>query len=236
LTAAIAHLRKAGHAPGDLVEMMAIICRYAGIRSDRPFMDTPFSARKQSTHDRILDTAAHVLRESGFQGLGVADIMSRVGLTHGGFYAHFRSRDALLVEALDRAGQDSQSRLQRSMAASGGKGASRFRALVESYLSERQLKSAGEGCPVAALSSDMPRQSQAVRAAATARVDSLIAAVAATLPPAQPKETAAIVASQLVGALQIARALGDNARGRRHLAAVRGFLLEQIQPDGPQGR
>ncbi|MBC5785772.1 TetR/AcrR family transcriptional regulator [Ramlibacter sp. USB13] len=188
----------------------------------------PAPSRKQLTHDRILDAAARALRETGFHGVGVADIMKRAGLTHGGFYAHFPSRDALIVEALQRAGEDSQGRLQRSMAAGEARAGSRFRALVESYLSETHLKAADRGCPVAALLSDVPRQSDAVRAAAGDRIASLIARVAAALGPDAPPDAAAIVASQMVGALQIARALGDNALGRRHLASNRRFLLERF--------
>jgi TetR/AcrR family transcriptional regulator, transcriptional repressor for nem operon len=75
------------------------------------------AGRKQLSHERIVDTAARVLRESGFAGVGVADIMKRAGLTHGGFYAHFASRDALLAEALERAGEDSRTRLRRSIEA-----------------------------------------------------------------------------------------------------------------------
>jgi TetR/AcrR family transcriptional regulator, transcriptional repressor for nem operon len=193
-------------------------------------MESAPATRKQLTHERIVDTAARVLRETGFGGVGVADIMKRVGLTHGGFYAHFPSRDALLVEALERAGQDSRARLHKSMDAGEKKAASRFRALVESYLSDRHLASAESGCPVAALASEMPRQPDAVRAAGATRVQSLMQAVAATLPEDAPAETAGIVASQLVGALQLARGLGDNAKGRRQLAAVRRFLLEQFEP------
>ena len=192
--------------------------------------------RKQLTHDRIVDTAARVLRETGFHGVGVADIMKRAGLTHGGFYAHFPSREALLAEALERAGQDSRVRLERSMVAREAKGASRFRALVESYLSEPHLKGVDSGCPVAALASDMPRQSDAVRESAQARVESLLAAVDAALPPGQPAGTAGIVTAQLIGALQIARALGDNAGGRRQLAAARQFLLDQFESPRPGGR
>ena len=199
-------------------------------------MDSTPATRKQLTHDRILDTAARVLRDSGFQGVGVADIMKRAGLTHGGFYAHFASRDALLAEALLRAGQDSRARLQRSIAVGEAKAGSPFRALVESYLSERHLRSPDSGCPVAALASEMPRQSDAVRAAAATRVESLVEAVRATLAPDQPAEAAAVVASQLVGALQLARTLGDNARGRRHLGAVRRFLLEQFDTARPAAR
>lgn len=199
-------------------------------------METSPATRKQVTHDRILDTAARVLRDSGFHGVGVADIMKRAGLTHGGFYAHFPSRDALLAEALLRAGHDSHARLRRSLDAGEAKAGNRFRALVESYLSERHLRSPDSGCPVAALASEMPRQSEAVRAAAATRVESLIEAVRETLPPGQPAEAAGLVASQLVGALQLARTLGDNARGRRHLAAARRFLLEQFDIARPDGR
>ncbi|GAB3667403.1 TetR/AcrR family transcriptional regulator [Ramlibacter alkalitolerans] len=192
--------------------------------------------RKQLTHDRIVDTAARVLRETGFYGVGVADIMKRAGLTHGGFYAHFPSREALLAEALERAGQDSRVRLDRSIAAREARGASRFRALVESYLSEPHLKSVDSGCPVAALASEMPRQGEAVREAAQGRIDSLLAAVEAALPPGQAAGTAGVVAAQLIGALQIARALGDNASGRRQLAAARQFLLDQFESPRPEGR
>jgi TetR/AcrR family transcriptional regulator, transcriptional repressor for nem operon len=199
-------------------------------------VEQPSASRKQQTHERILDTAARVLRDGGFQGVGVADIMKRVGLTHGGFYAHFPSRDALLVEALERAGQDSRERLQRSIDAGEKKAAGRFRALVESYLSDRHLASAETGCPVASLASEMPRQSDAVRAAGAARVQSLTSAIAAALPPEEPAESAGIVAGQLVGALQLARALGDNAKGRRHLAAARKFLLAQFDSSSRTSR
>ena len=193
-------------------------------------MDQPIS-RKQATHDRILDTAAGVLRASGFQGVGVADIMKRAGLTHGGFYAHFASREALLAEALERAGQDSQVRLRHALDAGEAKGGSRFQALVDNYLADRHLRSPESGCPVAALASEMPRQSDTVREAAAARIEALTRAVAATLAPGQPREAAGVIASQLVGALQIARTLGDNSKGRRHLASSRRFLLEQFAPD-----
>jgi len=196
--------------------------------------DTP--TRKQLTHDRIVDTAARALRGAGFYGVGVADVMRQAGLTHGGFYAHFPSREALLAEALERAGQDSQLRLQRSLAAGEARGHSPFRSLVESYLSERHLKSPETGCPVAALASEMPRQAETVREAAGVRVRSLLESVEAVLPAGQPEGSAAVVAGQMVGALQLARALGDNAQGRRHLATARQFLLNQFESPRPAGR
>ncbi|MEJ6022047.1 TetR/AcrR family transcriptional regulator [Ramlibacter sp. PS4R-6] len=191
-------------------------------------------SRKQLTHDRIVDTAARVLRETGFAGVGVADIMKRAGLTHGGFYAHFESRDALLAEALQRAGEDSRTRLRQSIEAAHAKGVSPFRAMVETYLADSHLKSPETGCPVAALSSEMPRQAPAVREQASTRVQALVAGVESVLPAGRSKEDAAIVAAQLVGALQVARALGDNAAGRRHLARSRQFVVEQF--DSPQRR
>lgn len=193
------------------------------------------TSRKQLTHDRILDTAAAVLREDGFSGVGVADIMKRAGLTHGGFYAHFASRDALLAEALQRAGEDSALRMEKAIATGATRTGNRFQALVESYLSERHLRAADRGCPVAALASEVPRQSDEVRAAAADRIEALVGRVASTLDSSQPAEVAGIVASHLVGALQLARALGDNARGRRHLEASRRFLLEQFGPQSPTG-
>jgi len=192
-------------------------------------MDTPLS-RKEQTHDRILEVAAGVMRAQGFAGVGVADVMKRAGLTHGGFYAHFDSRDALLAEALERAGHDSRGRLQRALDQAADTPAGRFGALVEHYLSERHLRSPDRGCPVAALASEMPRQSDAVRAVAADRMARLTDLVAATLGPTSGRDDAAIVTAQLVGALQTARLLGDNAAGRHHLAISRAFLLSQFGP------
>jgi AcrR family transcriptional regulator len=193
---------------------------------------TTATARKQRTHDRILDTAARVLRKDGFERVGVADIMKRAGLTHGGFYAHFASRDALLAEALEHAGQDSRRRLAQALRDGAERGVTPFRALVEQYLSDAHLRSPQEGCPVAALACEMPRQPPEVRRAAAARSKALLAAVKATLPPGQPDDAAAAVAAQLVGAMQLARTLPPTA-ARRHLAASRRFLLDQFDKGSP---
>jgi AcrR family transcriptional regulator len=189
-------------------------------------MDTAPS-RKQLTHDRIVETAAGVLRASGFWGVGVADVMKRAGLTHGGFYAHFASRDALLCEAIAHAGRDSAARLAKSTAQRQARGASPLRALVDAYLSDGHLGAPTQGCPVAALASEMPRQSAEVAQAAAERVRRLVAAVQRALPD-DAAEQAGTVAGQLVGALQLARALGDNAEGRALLAATRRSLLAQF--------
>jgi AcrR family transcriptional regulator len=189
-------------------------------------MDTP-AGKKQITHDRIVETAAKAIRRTGFAGMGVADIMKEAGLTHGGFYAHFASRDALLCEAIERAGKDSAARLAKASALRQARGASAFRAFVEHYLSDTHLASPESGCPVAALASDMPRQAPEVQQAAALRVRGLVRAIQVALPTDVVPELAGVVAAQLVGALQLARALGDKAEGKALLAATRRALLDR---------
>src|ERR1700712_3709336 len=106
---------------------------------------------KQETHARIVKKASVRLREKGAHGIGVADVMKEAGLTHGGFYAHFDSREALLVEALERAGRDSGEAVTRAVAGRPAKRVSAFRAFVEAYLADEHLASLETGCPVAAL-------------------------------------------------------------------------------------
>jgi AcrR family transcriptional regulator len=183
--------------------------------------------KKQLTHERIVDTAARAIRRAGFNGVGVADIMKEAGLTHGGFYAHFESRDALVCEALDRAGRDSAERLAKSASQRRARGVGAFQAFVERYLSDAHLAALESGCPVAALASEIPRQSREVSLAAAQRVRGLVAAVREVLPSGTPPEAAGAVAAQLVGALQLARALGDNAEGKALLAATRRSLIAQ---------
>jgi AcrR family transcriptional regulator len=189
--------------------------------------------RKALTHERILDTASRAIRRAGFQGVGVADIMKEAGLTHGGFYAHFASRDALLAEALVHAGQQNAGRIAKGNAAREARGASPFRAMVEGYLSDRHLSGTEDGCAVAALASEMPRQSPEVRAAAAQRVRGLMAMVERALPVGAAPGTAAAIACQMVGALQLARALGHNAEGRALLADNRNALLARHDVSPP---
>jgi AcrR family transcriptional regulator len=189
-------------------------------------------SRKELSHDRIVTAAARAIRRGGFEGVGVADIMKEAGLTHGGFYAHFDSRNAMLAEAMARAGQESAARLTQGMALRKSRGASDLRALVEAYLSDRHLEDIEAGCPVAALACEVPRQSPEVQEAAAQRVHGLLAIVGRALPPDAPADSAALLASQLVGALLLARALGNKARGQALLKATRRSLLAQY--DRPQ--
>ncbi len=182
-------------------------------------------SRREITHDRIVETAARAIRRAGYQGVGVADIMKEAGLTHGGFYAHFPSRNALLVEAIERAGQDGSRHIARHMAERQAAGASEFRALVETYLSDAHLSNAEHGCPVAALCSEMPRQAPEVREASAQRVQGMVKLVKKAL--SCGNDAAMVIASTMVGALQLARALGDNPQGRALLKANRQILLSQ---------
>ena len=136
--------------------------------------------RKEATHERIVDVAARAIRRSGYDGTGVADIMKEAGLTHGGFYAHFASRDALLAEAGDRAGAESVA-LAASIAAAAPAGEALQR-IVEAYLSDDHLAAIETGCPIAALGSEMPRQAPEVRRAATIRIKEMIDLLARQMP------------------------------------------------------
>jgi TetR/AcrR family transcriptional repressor of nem operon len=186
------------------------------------------NTRKEDTHERIVAAAARTIRERGYAGVGVADVMKEAGLTHGGFYAHFDSRDALLIEALERAGNESVEAVRQTAERRARRGVSAFRSLVEAYLADSLLASLDLGCPVAALCSDMPRQSPAVRDASALRVQRLIVAVHGVLSTtASTPDAAATVTATLVGALQLARALGDNAEGRAVLGQARKSLLSQ---------
>src|SRR3989441_1837395 len=89
---------------------------------------------KEATHDRIVEAAARAIRRSGYDGTGVADVMKDAGLTHGGFYAHFASREAMLAEAADRAGAEGVAAASR-IAGTAAPGRA-FQALLRAYLSK----------------------------------------------------------------------------------------------------
>ena len=191
-------------------------------------MTTNLTKKKQS-HERIVDVAARAIRRAGYRGVGVADIMKEAGLTHGGFYAHFASRDALLVEAMQQASRDNQAALSASMARRMSKGDSRFSSLVWSYLHDTHLERAEHGCVVAALASEMTRQGDAVQHEARRRVNYLVEFVRSALPEGVDPEQAEVITATMVGALQLARTLGGKA-GRALLAQTREALIQKHQP------
>jgi len=187
------------------------------------------SRRKDVTHERIVEVAARAIRRSGYGGTGVADIMKEAGLTHGGFYAHFASREAMLAEAADRAGADGVAAVERLAAAAAPKQA--LRALVTAYLSPEHVEGVESGCAVAALGSEMPRQAPPVRRAATRRIREMIDLVARRLPDRERRgahERALVTVATMVGALVLARAVDD----RRLSKAVREAALRYLTRGG----
>lgn len=184
-------------------------------------------SRRELTHERIVEAAARTLRSKGYAGVGVADVMQQAGLTHGGFYAHFKSREALLAEAMDRAGREGVEAISKRMGQRVAKGQSPFRALMECYLSERYLTEMDAGCVVAALGSEMHRQSAELLEPAVVRVHGLVGLVHKCLPAGGTREQAMAITSAMVGGLQLARTLGANAEGKALLAATREALVAQ---------
>lgn len=165
---------------------------------------------KEVTHERIVDAAARAIRRSGYHGTGVADIMKEAGLTHGGFYAHFGSREAMLAEAADRAGRESVALMEGIAAAVPPQQA--LATMLRAYLSEAHVESVETGCATAALCSEMPRQAPQVRRAATRRIKEMIDLVARQSPDwGQPgaHENALATVATMVGALALARAVDD---------------------------
>jgi TetR/AcrR family transcriptional regulator, transcriptional repressor for nem operon len=194
-----------------------------------PAKRRPDPSRKEATHERIVDAAARAIRRSGYSGTGVADIMKDAGLTHGGFYAHFESREAMLAEAADRAGAESVATLERIASAAPREKA--LQTLIRGYLSKEHLESAERGCPMAALGSEMPRQAPEVRRAATRRIKEAIDLVARQLPDwGKPSahEQALATLSTMVGAMVLARAVDDPKLSD----AFRAAALKHSTPTG----
>ncbi len=170
------------------------------------------AAAKEASHKRIVQAAARAIRRSGFDGTGVADIMKEAGLTHGAFYAHFDSREAMLAKAAEQAGAESNAAGALALSSACSKGA--FQALVQAYLSKEHLMSIETGCPVAALGSEMHRQAPEVRRVTTRGIKEMIDQVARQLPDwGQPDahDRALVAVATMVGTLILARAVDDAA-------------------------
>jgi TetR/AcrR family transcriptional repressor of nem operon len=186
-------------------------------------------SRKETTHQRIVETAARAIRRSGYHGTGVADIMKQAGLTHGGFYAHFESREAMLAEAADRAGAETVATLERVAAAAPPKQA--LGAMLRAYLSKAHAEGIESGCAVAALGSEMPRQTAQVRRVATRRIKEMIDLVTRQLPEwgeSGAHERALVTLATAVGALVLARAVDDPKLSE----ALREAALNHLTPAG----
>ena len=181
--------------------MMIVMRKYTANKST--------SSRKEITHTRIVETAARAIRRSGYDGTGVADIMKEAGLTHGGFYAHFASRDAMLAEAADQAGAETLAIAERIFAEVPEDQA--LQALMNVYLSNEHVANIETGCSLAALGSEMPRQAPEVRKASTCRIKEMIALIKSRLSASQSNtyEKSLVMLSTMVGTLLLARAVAD---------------------------
>jgi TetR/AcrR family transcriptional regulator, transcriptional repressor for nem operon len=185
--------------------------------------------RKDETHERIVEAAARAIRRSGYSGTGVADIMKDAGLTHGGFYAHFASREAMLAEAVDRAGAEGVAAVARIAGAAPPQQA--LQAMMRAYLSQAHVDAVETGCGVAALCSETPRQAPEVRRAATRRIKEMIDLVARESPDwGQPgaHERALVTVATMVGALVLSRAVDDP----RLSEALREAAVKHFNPSG----
>ncbi len=175
---------------------------------------------KQKSHERIVESAAKLLRERGVDGASVAETMKTAGMTHGGFYKHFSSKGDLLAAALDQAFEEIAGMLQPD--ATTGKAreiAPRFQTF---YLSDDHLNSPGYGCPIAALSGDVARGAIALKSRFGIGVKQIVALLARGLPGSEKirRDRATRQLAMMAGAIMIARA-SDADTAREVLEACR---------------
>ncbi|MBV7458020.1 TetR/AcrR family transcriptional regulator [Acidovorax sp. sif1233] len=162
--------------------------------------------------ERILDAAARLFRERGFDGIGVADLMKSAGLTHGGFYGHFASKDELMAQATARALDGLQSAWAALARGAAAQGRDPLAAIESAYLSPGHRDAPGQGCLLAALGGDASRQGPAVRRAVTEGMQAQVAGLATLVPgrsKAAKRQRALADYASLVGALVLARAADD---------------------------
>jgi TetR/AcrR family transcriptional repressor of nem operon len=179
-------------------------------------------SREQAAENRkrIVETAARMFREKGFEGVGVDAIMKGAGLTHGGFYGHFRSKHDLAAEAITRALERSAERQRRFTG---------LRDLVSDYLSERHRANRANGCAIAALGGEMARQGEDIRRGVTAYVRVQLDRFSQLLKggtAASRRKRAITTLAGIIGALMLARAVEDAALSDEILTAARDAFGE----------
>jgi TetR/AcrR family transcriptional regulator, transcriptional repressor for nem operon len=184
---------------------------------------------KVRTHRRIVRNASRQLRAKGLNGPAVTTLMKAAGLTHGGFYRHFGSRDDLVVEAIEESLQELRDLL--IAAAKGAAPGGGWKAMVRSYLSLERCDSADKGCPIAALAPDMARTRPALRQRIAAAILKLRQELIPFMPGLNADEKAAnflAIFSSMVGTIAIARTMPDPAIRQRILNTVRDHLLQSF--------
>ena len=179
-------------------------------------------SREQAAANRehILDVATASFRERGFDGIGVADVMHSAGLTHGGFYGHFASKEDLIAQASARGVARSVTRWQRLVEQCPD---NPLAAIASTYLSRRHCDDPGNGCTVAALGSDLARQPASVRHGVTDGLRASFAVLASIVSGrsrAAKRDRAMATYASLVGGIVLARAVDDPQLAKQILTAV----------------
>jgi TetR/AcrR family transcriptional repressor of nem operon len=183
---------------------------------------------KFQTHARIVKRAAVKLREKGAHGIGVADLMREAGLTHGGFYAHFDSRDALVIEAVTHAMDRSTERWRKL--SEGTPADKRLSKIVNTYLAPDHRDDPGHGCAVPALAAEMARESAKTRRAFTGRMDQMIEMLTDQyqgVPRKAARKQAVAALATMMGALVMARVAGNSELSDEILRSGRDAVLDR---------
>jgi TetR/AcrR family transcriptional repressor of nem operon len=189
---------------------------------------------KQETRERIVRKASVRLRERGAHGVGVADLMKEAGLTHGGFYAHFDSRESLLVEAFAYAMDRSMEHWRKTAEQTPPE--KRFAMIVDSYLNTTHRDDPGRGCAVPTLGAEIARESPKTRKAFAAKLEQMIDMVAEQmidLPPKAARKQAAATLATMMGTLVLSRIAGNGEFSNEILAAGREAVLSRAASAKP---
>jgi TetR/AcrR family transcriptional regulator, transcriptional repressor for nem operon len=184
---------------------------------------------KQKTRTRVLQAAAKAIRADGPHRVAVAGVMADAGLTHGGFYAHFASKDELVAAAIEHMFDETRARVQHEMEGRGP--AEGLAAYIDFYLSRKHRDARGSGCPMAALASDLPRLDEAVReqfAVGACRLTATLSEKLAALGHVNVDAEARSMVAELIGALSLARIEPDSKRSDAILSASRHQLKQRL--------
>lgn len=193
----------------------------------------PRVSRAETERNRVAieEASARLFKAEGFRGVSVADLMAAAGLTHGGFYGHFESKDALAAIACEKAFDDAAARWEDRSQQGKGPGEA-LRALVKSYLSSDNLCSMEDGCPMAAFATDVAREPEdkpvhEVYVSGVTRLLNILMDAQPADGGKQKRQDALAQLSTMVGALILARATKDAPLSRQIMTAARQHLLAQ---------
>jgi len=188
-------------------------------------------SREQADKNRehVIDVASRLFRERGFEGIGVADLMKEAGLTHGGFYGQFKSKEDLKIQASRRALSRNKDRWAKVLAETSSE---KLSALARFYLSDAHRDRRGEGCALAALGGDAPRYGPELQAAFKDGIEGYLEFLDGIMSASSGEErrdkTIAAL-STMVGALVLSRAVGDEALSQKILSAAAGEIAAKSE-------